>query len=211
MRFLLFVEDNGLRGAIADYVKRLLDKRLSQPVRVTPIGHNGKSDYLGTIRRKVKLHLCADSGSDVIAAIGLLDLWTFEESIRQLRNLSGVEERWQAAKEHIEKLVQQPKFRQHFAVQEVEAWLIASPQIFPPDARRDIDNHAAKPEAIGGNESPARLLARVYQKRLNRDYRKVIDGASLFSDADPQHAYEACPHFKRMLDDMEQLAKERGL
>ena len=210
MRFLLFVEDNGLREAIANYVKRLLDKRLSQPVRVTPIGHNGKSDYLGTIRRKVELHLCADSGSDVIAAIGLLDLWTLEESIRQLRNLSELKKRCGEAKRHVEGIVGHAKFRQHFAVQEVEAWLIASPQIFPPKARRDVEKHA-EPEAIGGNESPARLLARVYQKRLDRDYRKVIDGASLFSDADPQHAYEACPHFKRMLDDMEQLAKERGL
>lgn len=211
MRFLLFVEDNRLRKEIAEYVKRLLDERLSQPVRVTAIGHNGKSDYLDTIRRKVELHLSADSGSDVIAAIGLVDLWTLEEGIPQLRNLSGVQQRWQAAREHIEKLVQQPKFRQHLAAQEVEAWLIASPQVFPPKARRNIKRHAASPEAIGGNESPARLLARVYQKRLGRDYRKVIDGASLFADADPQDAYKACPHFRLMLDDMEQLAKKRGL
>ncbi len=206
MRFLLFVEDRAERFAIANYLKRWLDPRLSKPVRIRPIWFNGKSDYLKDIAKKVELHLSGQSGADVIAAIGLVDLLTLDEDIAVMRGLSNVHDQCLAARQYMEQRVQHVKFRQHLAVYEIEAWLIASPQAFPSDAQAEVRIRSSNPEGIGPEESPAQLLHRIYRDRLGRRYKKSTDGSALLLSADPENAYRACA---RMLDDMLALARNQ--
>lgn len=103
------------------------------------------------------------------------------------------------------------RFRQHFAVHEVEAWLLADPAILPSDVRGALPGRASQPETINFQEPPSRLLGRLYQQRIGRPYRKVIDGAELFRALSPETAYARCPSLKALLDDMLELTLRAGL
>ncbi len=58
------------------------------------------------------------------------------------------------------------------------------------------------------DEPPGKLLGRLYQEKLGRSYKKVIDGTNLFQSLSPDRAYEKCPALKALLDDMLSLAKQ---
>jgi len=66
------------------------------------------------------------------------------------------------------------------------------------------------PETVNFHEPPSFLLARLY-KRTGRNYKKRVDGPNLFDKADPARAYEKCPCFGQMLDEMLTMARNAGL
>ncbi|HSS51500.1 MAG TPA: hypothetical protein VLX28_21360, partial [Thermoanaerobaculia bacterium] len=76
MRFLLFVEGD-TEKILPNLLKRWLDPRLPAPVGIRVIGFEGVSDYYAGIRKRVEFSLAGEPGVDVIAAIGLLDLYGF--------------------------------------------------------------------------------------------------------------------------------------
>jgi hypothetical protein len=71
---------------------------------------------------KARLHLAKP---DVIAVIALLDLYgpTFYPD-----QCLAAEERYTWAKARLEKQVNDPRFRQYFAVHDVEAWILSQPE-----------------------------------------------------------------------------------
>ncbi len=75
MRFVLFVEGHTEKAALPAFLKRWLDPQLPKPVRITPVRFEGWRDYVKEIEKKVALGLSGKMGADVIAAIGLLDLY----------------------------------------------------------------------------------------------------------------------------------------
>jgi hypothetical protein len=109
----------------------------------------------------------------------------------------------------LEHRVGHPRFRQHFAVHETEAWLLTDPGIFPPAIRDRLERYARQPESVNFEEPPAKLLHRVYQAG-SRSYQKVVHGSVLFPKLDPNLAYKACPRLKMLLDEMLLLAKATG-
>jgi hypothetical protein len=203
MKFLLFVEGS-TEKILPSFLKRWLDSRLPAPVGVRVIGFEGLSDYYAGIRRRVERSLSEKTGAEVIAAIGLLDLYgpTFYPTDKKT-----ADERYAWAKEHLERRVGNSRFRQHFAVHETEAWLLAHPEVLPNEVRKALPRGTSRPETVNFDNPPARLLARLYQERLGRKYKKVIDGANLFRLLDPERAYEKCPALKALLDDMLELAQ----
>jgi hypothetical protein len=66
----------------------------------------------------------------------------------------------------------------------------------------------AKPETVNFDQPPAKLLDRLYRNKLNRGYRKTIDGADLFQRLSPDKARNKCPYLKKLLDQMLALAKD---
>jgi hypothetical protein len=122
--------------------------------------------------------------------------------------MTGPAERYTWAKEHLEQRVGHPKFRQHFAVHETEAWLLADPEVLPREVCKALPAKISRPETINFNEPPASLLNRTYRERLGKGYRKAIDGPNLFQSLSPDRAYEKCPALKALLDDMLSLAQE---
>lgn len=206
MKFVLFVEGHTERLAVPGFLKRWLDPRLASPVGIKPVRFEGWNDYKKDIPKKVALNLSGKAGVDVIAGIGLLDLYgpTFypEGTLDAVARLA-----W--AKEHLETRVGNPRFRQYFAVHELEAWLLAAPAVLPKDLRKALPR--SPPEKVNFAEPPARLLDRLYQSRLNRRYKKTTDGTNLFRALDPAIAYAKCPNLKLLLDEMLQMAKGAGL
>jgi len=76
--------------------------------------------------------------------------------------------------------------------------------------REEFPASVKNPESVNFNEPPARLLERLYQKILGKRYKKKVGGRKLFSNLDPEVAYQKCPRLREMLDEMLKLAKESG-
>lgn len=113
------------------------------------------------------------------------------------------------AKAELERQVGHPRFRQHFAIHETEAWLLSDPSVFPAPLRTRVEKFADRPESVDFQEPPAKLLRRLYRAE-GRDYMKVTDGAALFAQLDPGLACTRCPHLSLLLNDMLSLAKAAG-
>jgi hypothetical protein len=161
------------------------------------------------LSRKAQLYLNEPkNGKDIIAVIALLDLYgpTFYPDDKQM-----TPERYEWAKRHLEKQVGHPKFHQHFAVHELEAWLLSDPAIFPAEIKKSLVGKYVAPEKVNSLEPPAKLLENLYRMNLKRAYRKPIDGKALFHKLSPAAAYDKCPYLKALLDEMLTLAQQAGL
>jgi hypothetical protein len=205
MRFILFVEGKTEKRGLPEFLKRWLDPRLSSHRSgIKVIRFQGVSSYYEDIEAEVELNLSGEKGADVIAAIGLLDLYGLPFVPEDKKT---VDARYAWAKKHLEQRVGHPRFRQHFAVHETEAWLLAHPENLPQEIKKALPGRASQPETVDFDEPPAKLLAKLYRDKLGQRYRKVIDGSNLFQSLSPDRAYEKCPYLKNLLDDMLSLAK----
>ncbi|MGA3043580.1 MAG: DUF4276 family protein [Bryobacteraceae bacterium] len=202
MKFALYVEGYTER-ALSAFLKRWLDPRLSIDVRVDPVRFSGSGDYLKSFAQRAKKGL--DSGR-LTAVVGLLDL--YRVGLDFPPNLT-TDEKCTWAKAELERQVGDPRFRQHFAVHETEAWLLSDPEIFPTPIRERLKRPAKRPESVNFREPPAKLLERAYRAE-GLDYKKVTDGSKLFAKLAPNLSYERCPHLRMLLDDMLSLAKAAG-
>ena len=132
--------------------------------------------------------------------IGVIDLY----GSRVPFPAGSADEKCLWAKEELEKKVGDPRFRQHFAVHETEAWLLSGVNLFPQEI--DVRLPKTPPEGINFDNPPASLLQNLYSTHLDRNYGKVVDGTELFQKLDPNITYARCPHLKLLLDDILTLA-----
>lgn len=205
MRFLLFVEGQTEKYALRDFLKRWLDPKLESRVGIDVILFEGCGPYYSSIAKRVNFILSGKPAADVIAAIGLVDLYGPEIYPQHLK---GARERYTWAKEHLERKVDHPKFRQHFAVHETEAWVLSQPDILPIAVRKALPGKCSHPETVNFDQPPSKLLTRLYREKLKRRFSKTIDGPDPFQSLSPDRAYEKCPALKALLDDMLSLAQE---
>lgn len=208
MKFVLFVEGHTERRVLPDFLKRWLDPQMRQPVGIQVVQFEGWPEYVAEIAKKVSLNLSGPKGNQIIAAVGLLDLYGPTFYPAEMREPVA---RYTWAKQYLEQKVAQPKFHQHFAVHEIEAWLLASASIFPEEVRGRFPGRCMEPERVNFREPPKRLLDRLYRQHLHRSYKEVTDGANLFQSLSPDVASQKCPFLRQLLDEMLQLAREAGL
>jgi hypothetical protein len=204
MKFVLFVEGHTEKRVLSELLKRWLDLRLPQKVGISTVRFEGWGDYYSEIPTRVGMSLSGKTGNDVIAAIGLLDLYAPDFPYPKGKTAAAGRYAW--AKKHLEERVGHPRFRLHFAVHETEAWLLADPEILPREVRKALPGRCSHPETVDFDEPPAKLLSRLYREKAGRGYRKLIDGADLFRSLSPDRARERCPALKALLDDMLALA-----
>lgn len=200
----MFVEGKTEKNSIAEFVKRGLDPKLTQPVGISVVAFDGFGEYLSKVKGRVDRYLTGKQGQEIIAAIGLIDLYgpaIFPDGLSPSQRAT-----W--GKTEIEQQVGHPRFKQYFAVHETEAWLLAHKEILPRNIMEALPSRCSQPETVNTNEPPSKLLGRLYQQHLNRPYKKVLDGKKLFLDCDPKIVAAKCPHFSQMLTDLEQLARE---
>lgn len=202
MKFILFCEGYTERSALPQFLNHHLNSRgLPQKVGVQPVRFNGWAEMVKDSRTKAHLHL---RNPDVIAVIALLDL--YGPTIYPA-NCTSAAQRLAWAKPHLEAAVDHPRFRQHFAVHDVEAWILSQPDILPLVVKKRLPGKVAQPETINFNEPPACLLERLYTETMKRGYKKVTYGDQLFRDLDASVVAQRCPSFRAMTDDMFALAK----
>jgi len=209
MRFLVFAEGTTEELGVGAFLGRWLNLKLSASVGVRVVKLRGSDRFEKDIAQMVALHLGRDRGREIIAAIGLLDLYA---GISYPKGISTADERYEWGAQHFGALVDHDRFRMFFAVHEAEAWLFSDPSIFPREIGRRIPGQcAAAPEQADFDSPPARRLAAIYRQAARREYRKVTDGVRLFRRLDPQVAYGKCPYLRRLLDEMLRLARQAGL
>jgi len=208
MKFILFVEGHTEKEAVGGFLKRWLDPRLTQRVGVNVVNLRGNRGFQKDIADKVRFHLTPPRGGDVIAAIGLLDLY---KGAPYPKDKTAVKERYEWGVRHYEDMVDNEKFRMFFAVHETEAWLFSNPAVF----HRDIGDLIKKPlrdrpESVNFDKPPAYRLDELYRQAFERSYKKTTQGRLLFDKLDPETAAGKCPYLKKMLDELLALAEKAG-
>lgn len=131
MKIVLFVEGYTEKMALPTFLKRWLDAKLAAPIGIKTVRFEGWSEYARDIPGKVRFHLSGKT--DVVGAVGLLDL--YGPTIYPPEKKTAAD-RYTWGKAHFEKAVGNPRFRQHFATHETEAWLLSDPSIFPRKSSR---------------------------------------------------------------------------
>ena len=207
-RFVLFVEGHTEKGrkafTLKPFLKKWLDKELEGTGRVGlhVVRFEGVSEYKQKIGRSARHWLRVP---DVIAAIGLVDLAGC--GIAFPRNCSTTEEKLGYARRDLLARVSKPerlRFHQHFAVHEVEAWLLADTGLWPGDIRDKLPKRP--PETVNMDKPPAKFLEQLYQRTYDRAYPKVKNAMNMFPKLDPYLVADKCPNFRAMVEDMKALA-----
>jgi hypothetical protein len=207
VRFILFVEGHTERKALPAFLKRWLDPELGEPVGFRIVWFEGSAELWKECPKRARMYLNDPTGAgDVIGVISLLDLYGLP---RYTADASDTDRRYAWAKAYMEKQVDDPRFRQFFAVHETEAWLLSDPTIFQADMRKTLAGRP--PEKVNFDEPPAKLLDRLYLQQTKRHYEKVVHGRQLFAKLDPYIARDKCPYLKCLLDDMLDMATRAGL
>jgi hypothetical protein len=208
-RIVLLVEGKTERGdyrhqTLPRFLHRWLDPQLPEgrKVGINAVSMGGSPSFLSDLPQKVDDYLSRGKANFVI---GLLDLYGLPDAI-DLSRCSTTAERVSAAREHIHRLVPaqfRQRFHQHFAVHEIEAWLLAYPERFPQNARKQLKRRP--PEDVNMNEPPSKYLKRL----LGTKYMKTVTARNIFlsSDVDPQVAIEACPNLKLLSRTLLEVAK----
>lgn len=208
MKFLLFVEGDVEHLATPEFLRRWLNPRLKQRVGIQSVKFDGCGDYLAGLAKKVRMYLKGPKAGEIIAIVGLLDLYGLPNNFFP-NHLTEAQDRYEWGKRRLEGEVGQEKFRQFFAVHELEAWLLSEPNLFAPEVRNAFPGSAVNPEVVNFQQPPSKLLKKLFREKLKRSYRKVVDGCEIFSKLDPDIACRKCPHLKEMVDEMLRLAADR--
>jgi hypothetical protein len=208
MRFILLVEGQTERDAVAEFLKRWLDPQLSQPVGIQVVPFDGYADLVRKMATRARMHLEGPKRGEIVGVIGLLDLYG---PMFYPADKTNADDRFAWGKEHFEREVGLDKLRLFFAVHEFEAWLLSQPDIFPREIKNALLTKAAQPEKVDFNQPPAKLLDRIYREKTKRNYKKTTYGKQLFAKLDPAVAIGKCPYLKALLDEMLALSRTAGL
>ena len=207
MRFVVFVEGYLERIALPGFLSNWLNSATTQRVGIKIIRFQGGGEFKNKLASAVRRHLNGPSNFDLIAAIGILDLY----GVNYYPNhVSTVQERYDWLCQHFENEVDCAKFHMFCAVHEFEAWILSQPEFLPAEVRRALPGRVQNPESVNFDNPPSKLLKRLYSEKLGRDYKKIVDGSNLFSQLDPSVAREKCPYLKKMMDKLLSLAQEAG-
>jgi hypothetical protein len=207
MKFILLVEGYSERDAAAQFLKKWLDPKLSQRVRVTPHRFHGYGDFWNKAVKVAQDYLRSPEANQILGVIGLLDLYGPKFYPKE-SSAARVRLEWATAK--FEQDVNHEKFRMFFAVHEFEAWILSQPSILPFSLSTQDSRRIQRPEEVDFESPPSSVLVDLY-KRNSRTYKKRVQGKQLLERLDPEVAYQKCPNLKKMLDTMLSLAKQSGL
>jgi hypothetical protein len=202
-RIALFLEGETERS-LPPFIHRWLDPQLpaGRKVGITPVKFHGVSNYLDDLPKKVKSYL--DDGRANLV-VGLVDLYGIPADRVDLSRHAAVRDKIVAARDYMRGLVPKEcrdRFRQHFAVHEVEAWLLAYPEELSKEKEIQAQIKKRPPEQVNFNEPPAKFLKGILHK-----YKKTVTAMNLFPKVDPQIAIDKCPYLKQFMEDLLSLAK----
>lgn len=207
-RIALFVEGDTERGdarrkTLPQFFHKWLDPQLPEQSRVgiQAINFRGVSNYLDDLPKAVEFHLTERRANFVF---GLVDLYGLPPDRFDFSDCTNVREKVVVARKVIRDIIPTEfakRFRQHFSVHEIEAWLLAYPERFPAEVRSQITKR--RPEEVNFKEPPAKFLKRI----LGGAYKKTVYAKKIFPFVDPTIAIEKCPFLRLLADDLLDIAK----
>ena len=199
MRFVILCEGKTERDVLGDLLRKWLNPRVKERIGFTCPNLEGWQNVVAEAQKKARLYFAE---KDVLGVISLIDLYGPDKARFYPQHIKTASERYKWGIEHMQKEVGHERYRHHFAVHEVEAWLLSQPEHLPPAVSNKLPGKAAKPESVNFDEPPAKLLKRLYREALQKEYLKISDGHKLFSKLDPEIVYRKCPAFKALADDL---------
>ena len=205
MVLIIFVEGDTEDRVLSKFLSKWIDERLPAKLTIRTVNFKGYANLYKDAALKAAMHLKGPRNKELVAVIGLLDLYGptfFPEEIK------SIEEKYNWGKQHIEKIVGLPRFKQHFAVHELEAWLLSDPLIFTKAVAEELKEAAKDPESVNSNCPPAKFLNKLYLDKLEKTYKKVTEGNRLFNKLDPETVREKCSFFKLLTDEIYDLAMD---
>ncbi len=207
-RIALFVEGDTERGdarqkTLPKFFHNWLDPQLPAQcnVGIQAVKFQGVSNYLDDLPKMVELHLTQRRANFVV---GLVDLYGLPPDRFDFTACTSVRDKVIVARKVIKETIPAEfanRFRQHFSVHEVEAWLLAYPERFPANVRHQITKRP--PEDVNFNEPPAKFLKRI----LGGAYKKTVYAKNIFPFVDPQIAIHKCPFLRRLASDLLDIAR----
>ena len=205
MKFILVAEGH-TEEQLPAFIKRWLDPRLASRVGIHLVRLPGWGAVEDGIADRARAYLEGPSADEIVAVVGLLDLYGPDFYPDHTRN---AQERYDWAARYFEQRVNHPRFRMFFAVHEIEAWILSQPENLPHRVAERVPDRP--PETINFGEPPSKLLDRLYHASHGKGYVKPADGRRLFAKLDPSIAASKCPHLDAMLQEMLSMAKAAGL
>ena len=208
----MLVEGYTEHTAVPEFLRRWIDSRdpMRDRVGIDPVNlKGGGKELFDRIISKAEYYL-KGPGQDqnIIAVLGMLDLYNPSFDELWPRRLDSVEKRYDWAVKEISARVNHKQFRMFFAVHEVEAWLLSQPANLHVTLSNNDLAQCRRPETINFIIPPSKWLNQRYNRDLNKKYKKVVYGNQLFSKLEPDAAYSKCPYLRKMLDEMEVLARK---
>ena len=207
MKFVVFVEGDAEKRVLSAFLRRWLDSQTTDRVGVHVIQFKGVHQFTQKVPGVARKHLDGPARHEIIAAIGMLDLCGVDY---YPSGLSSSKKRYEWLCRRFRKEVNHTKFRMFCAVHELEAWILSQPECLPGKVQKALPGTVQSPESINFDEPPAKLLRKLYNEKLKRPYKKIVDGTNLFAKLDPAVARDRCPYLKSMLDEMLSLAIVAG-
>jgi hypothetical protein len=205
MFLIIFVEGDTEDVVLTNFLSKWLNSKLPERLIIRTVNFKGYANLYKDVVLRAHMHLKGPRSKDLVAVIGLLDLYGpkfFPEG------MNSVDEKYLWAKQHMEDKVGSPRFRQHFAVHELEAWLFSDPSIFSEAIASEVEKVTNDPEKVNSNQPPAKFLHNLYLEKTNKTYKKVTEGNRLFAKLDPEIVRDKCPYFKLFTDDIYNLTME---
>ncbi len=201
-RIALFVEGE-TELALPPFFHRWLDPQLpaAGKVGITPVKFQGIANYLDDVAAKTEMYLDQRRANVIV---GVVDLYGLPSTRINLSTHTTLKDKVVAARAYVRQLIPtrlQPYFRQHFAVHETEAWLLAYPDEWPPAIRGPITERP--PEEMNFHEPPSKLLTRL----LGGEYKKIVRARNILGRVDAQVAITACPFLGLLAEDLLGLAR----
>jgi hypothetical protein len=208
MKFILLVEGDTEKLAIAEFLKKWLDPQLTTRVGIKVVNFHGNAQLVRKVVAKAQDYLDGPDSNEIIAVIGLLDLCGLD---MYPAGLTAAKDRHDWGVKHFEGQVSRDRFRMFFAVHEFEAWILGQPEVLPRPVQDALPKTIANPEKVDFDEPPAKLLDRLYLSQMRKSYKKTTYGKQLFGRLGPDVVAAKCPYLKAMLTKMLTLAKAAGL
>jgi hypothetical protein len=205
VRIVLFVEGDTEYAVLPAFLRRWFDTQHLGSVSVQAERFVGCGELVREAPKKARKYLDDPRRGKETVVISLLDY--HGAPLKWPGSAESLDARLTWGRRKMETGVGNARFRQFFAVHELEAWLLSQPAILPRGVQPGIPSNA--PETVDDNEPPGKLLDRLFLKALNRGYKKRVDGATLFGKLDPEIAAARCPHLREMLDEILALARRR--
>jgi hypothetical protein len=205
MFLIIFVEGDTEDIVLTSFLSKWLNGKLPEKLIIRTVNFKGYANLFKGVALRANMHLNGPRSNDLVAVIGLLDLYGpnfFPEG------MNSVDKKYRWAKQIMEDKVDSPRFRQHFAVHELEAWLLSDPSIFSTAISSGVEKVTEAPEEVNNNQPPAKFLHDLYIEKYNKTYKKVTEGNRLFAKLDPEIVREKCPYFKLFTDDIYTLTME---
>ncbi len=210
-RIILLCEGESEEIAAKYFLRRQLEAVGLKAVGLHPINLNAKIEDIFVKTPRFR------QDRDVVAVFTLVDLYGLHHRV-QFRANATVGQKVEEAQAWLRRGTSgvdpglDPEFfHPHFAVHDLEAWLLADGAALTKRLRlrRELEPDR-QAEERDFDRPPSKQVNDLFVRHRKEAYQKTVDGTPLYKDIAFDPVYNNCPYFREFYDDLKSVA-ERAL